>query len=297
MPRGSLSKRGKPFCLTPPAARCSAGSRWRLGQGVSLPALHFSPDSKMLALHGDAKQKIELYEVSSGKLRRTFDAGPAAPPAQGGIFPGMMAPFQKMLYFADGKALAFQDGPGATITVRDTTTGNEIASLTPVKDSLAMQRAFSPDGRCLALEMSDGTVTLYELASGQPRRIYGTKRTPPSAVNSDPLAGFVGDPVFIDQSKVSVAIAPDGKLLALSGPGGSVHLWDVVTGKELAAFKGHTTAVTAVAFAPNGKTLASASARHHRLDLGRGQDRPARAAGQGAEAWRPRSVVAGSGRR
>ena len=39
-----------------------------------------------------------------------------------------------------------------------------------------------------------------------------------------------------------------------------VHVWDVVTGKELASFKGHTAAVTAVAFAPNGKTIASASA-------------------------------------
>jgi hypothetical protein len=111
------------------------------GQGLIPPTLHFSPDSKMLALHDGAKQKIELYEVSSGKLRRTLDAGPAAPPAQGGIFPGMMAPFQKMLYSADGKALAFQDGPGANIVVRDTATGNEIASLTPVNGSLAVQRA------------------------------------------------------------------------------------------------------------------------------------------------------------
>ena len=35
---------------------------------------------------------------------------------------------------------------------------------------------------------------------------------------------------------------------------------DVWTGKERIVFKGHTGAVNAVAFAPNGKTLASASA-------------------------------------
>jgi hypothetical protein len=109
--------------------------------------------------------------------------------------------------------------------------------------------------------MSDGTVTLYELASVKPRRTYGTKPPPPPAVNNDPLplAGFLGSPEFY-HSKVSLAIAPDVKLLALSGPyNTSVHLWDVVTGKELAVFKGHTMPVTAVAFAPNGKTLASAS--------------------------------------
>jgi len=227
----------------------------KAGLGM-LPNMHFSPDSKMLAVHSDAKQKIELYEIASGKLLRTLDAGPAPPQAQGGFPGGMIAPFhQKLLYSADGKALAFQAGPGATIVVRDTATGNEFGSLAPVKGSQAMQRAFAPDRRCLALEMSDGTVTLYELASGQPRRIYGTKRPPPPPINYDPFGGLL-----IDQSGVSVAIAPDLKLLALSGTGGTVHLWDVVTGKELAAFKGHTTTVTAVAFAPNGKTLASASA-------------------------------------
>ena len=45
--------------------------------------LVFSPDSKMLAVAGVAtKQKIELYEVPSGKLLRTLDAEPGAPAAQ-----------------------------------------------------------------------------------------------------------------------------------------------------------------------------------------------------------------------
>src|SRR5262249_50519506 len=53
--------------------------------------------------------------------------------------------------------------------------------------------------------------------------------------------------------------SPDGKTLALAGPGGTVHLWDVLSGNELTVFKGHTGVVNALAFAPNGKTLASAS--------------------------------------
>src|SRR5262249_19636426 len=40
---------------------------------------------------------------------------------------------------------------------------------------------------------------------------------------------------------------------------GTLRLWDVVTGKELRPFGGHSRGVGHVAFAPDGKTLASGS--------------------------------------
>src|SRR5438105_4834450 len=55
---------------------------------------------------------------------------------------------------------------------------------------------------------------------------------------------------------VNLATSPDGKTRA-EADGNTVKLLDVATGKELRAFKGHTEAVTAVAFAPDGKRLAS----------------------------------------
>jgi WD40 repeat protein len=244
--------------------------------------LVFAPDSKVLAVNaGDAEQKIELYDVPSGKLLRTLNAGAAAPPpkALGRFGPGVggfapagfaaLAAGQRMLFSPDGRTLAFQAGPAAGILVLDTATGKQLSALPADEGNLLLQGAFAPDGRCLALENRDGSVTLYELATGRPRRIFDTKLPPrATTTKSDTLAeilgvGFPGGggPAFLytDKTRGSVAISPDGKTLALSGPGGTVHLWDVLSGKESTLLKGHSGIVNALAFAPNGKTLASAS--------------------------------------
>jgi hypothetical protein len=55
-----------------------------------------------------------------------------------------------------------------------------------------------------------------------------------------------------------VAFSPDGRSL-VQAIDNVVSLWDVQTGRQLATFKGHRGDVNAVAFAPDGKTVASAS--------------------------------------
>ena len=57
---------------------------------------------------------------------------------------------------------------------------------------------------------------------------------------------------------LSVALSADGKLLA-SGADWDVKLWDVAKGTELATIKGHKGQIGGLAFAPDGRTLASAS--------------------------------------
>src|SRR5205823_5756901 len=53
----------------------------------------------------------------------------------------------------------------------------------------------------------------------------------------------------------------DGKELASGGIGQTVRVWDLATGKELQCLK-HESAVVAVAFSPDGRTLATAGGQH-----------------------------------
>ncbi|MFB2917471.1 NB-ARC domain-containing protein [Aerosakkonema funiforme] len=59
---------------------------------------------------------------------------------------------------------------------------------------------------------------------------------------------------------MSVAITPDGKLLASGDVDGEIRLWQVASGQLIYTHHAHADWVFSVAFSPDGKTLASASA-------------------------------------
>ncbi|MBE8965702.1 hypothetical protein IQ277_05445 [Nostocales cyanobacterium LEGE 12452] len=65
------------------------------------------------------------------------------------------------------------------------------------------------------------------------------------------------------KSVLSVALSPDGKLLATGDQHGQIHLWQMADGKNLLTFKGHEDFIWTVTFSPDGKTLASGG--HHGL--------------------------------
>jgi len=58
----------------------------------------------------------------------------------------------------------------------------------------------------------------------------------------------------------SIALSPDGKVLASGSYDQKIKLWDLATGRELKTLSGHNGCVYDLAFRPDGKILASASA-------------------------------------
>src|SRR5262249_38810222 len=109
--------------------------------------------------------------------------------------------------------------------------------------------AFSRDGRTLVAGNSDRSVRLWNLTGERP--------------SSGAIVKVKGGNAELQHHAVkSVAISPDGKMLAacIDGTDGVGHLWGL-PGKEpkvLSTLQGDngTEAPQAVAFAPDGKTLA-----------------------------------------
>src|SRR5262249_49243826 len=58
------------------------------------------------------------------------------------------------------------------------------------------------------------------------------------------------------QSERALAFSLDGTALAV-GAGNTVRLWDAATGAEQGVLQGHADGVVALAFSPDGRTLAS----------------------------------------
>jgi WD40 repeat protein len=71
------------------------------------------------------------------------------------------------------------------------------------------------------------------------------------------VAGGSERAVIPERDAGALAISPDGKLLASAHFKGDVILWDAESRRQIGVLKGHQGIVSSVAFAPDGRTLAT----------------------------------------
>ncbi|BFO22681.1 hypothetical protein SHKM778_90690 [Streptomyces sp. KM77-8] len=96
--------------------------------------------------------------------------------------------------------------------------------------------ALTPDGHTLATQ-SDGTVRIWDVPEGRIRHT------------------FTGDKI-----REVLAFSPDGSTLAVAGDGGgTLDLWDPVTGRKIRTFAVPDGSIRGMDFSPDGRTVAVSS--------------------------------------
>ncbi|MFI6730584.1 trypsin-like peptidase domain-containing protein [Streptomyces sp. R-74717] len=148
------------------------------------------------------------------------------------------------------------------------------------------QTAFSPDGRTLAGGSDDGTVWLWNAATGRTRTTL-----------NDHTDGTDG----AENSVYSVAFSPNGRTLAVGYQDGTVKLWNVNAGVVTRTFFANQTGdfVLSVAFSPDGRTLAGGGVNStvRVWDVATGRTRTTLTGSQSPVAFSPdgRTLATGSG--
>jgi hypothetical protein len=138
--------------------------------------------------------------------------------------------------------------------------------------------SYSPDGRWIAGGHADGTVRVWDLASGTLIRVLEGHGSWVNSVAFSPDGGILASGSFeqtwllslASNKKIkilerrggsvsSTAFSPDGRTLASGSDDNMVRLWNPTNGVLLGTMEGHGDRVLSVAFSPNGRTLASGS--------------------------------------
>ncbi len=187
------------------------------GHTKGVSAAFFSPDGKTLVSCGGLTGEARFWNVETGALLRTIDIYKER------VWSAAMSP--------DGKTLITGGGDGEEMLRWDAQTG---AALGALEHRGAVESIdISPDGQ-----------TFVAVGYGINDRIWGMDGQPQAALER----GSNGAEVAV--------FSPDGTIIAGSDGEYAVMFWDAQTGALLHTFEAENTAVSSVAFSPDGKTLA-----------------------------------------
>jgi WD40 repeat protein len=190
-------------------------------------------------------------------------------------------------YRVEVASLAFSSDGRRAVVVLPACSGAYVETAT-VKERVKLEShdkrcmgtaTFSPDGRRIAIELSDEAVELWEadagkslaVLAGDESLLLATAFSPDSrrfaAAFFDRTArlwdGHTGKPLATlaghERSVGSVAFSPDSRRIVTASFDQTARLWDGETGQPLATLSGHTHEVRRAVFSPDGRLVATAS--------------------------------------
>jgi WD40 repeat protein len=193
-------------------------------RGYWLNRIALTPDGKEAVATGGA---VIVYDLKTGKeIRRVLEVRGARP---------------GLALSTDGKLCLTGHSGDAVVRLVEIVTGKEVRVFNGHRGGV-QGVALSADGKRAASCGSDGTLRVWDVQASTELFHCGPFRT---------------------EAPQCVAFSADGKYL-VSGHQGQrntfeVRLWDAANGKPIRGCNGHTNMVTAVVFAPDGRSFLSAS--------------------------------------
>jgi len=163
-----------------------------LGTTYGFSEVVFSPNGEFLG--ASIKDEIKVYQVSDGKLVKSFTGGIGLVSSPGGI---------RFAFSPDSTLVAGGDRD-KTVKVWKIPGGETLLTLKDLPDRVTSVR-FSPDGTLLAAGIADGTIAIFLVADGTLLKSWkGHSRE-------------ISDLLF----------TPDGKLLISSSYDGTIRMWGI----------------------------------------------------------------------
>lgn len=227
----------------------------------------FLPDGKTLLTVDLSAAKVQLWDIESGKERRSFSAYPKKKPPHRVVW---QCPYanRRVALSPDGKTLAIGDmDRDLPVGLWDMATGKLShklnARLTSVND--ALEKVLRVEIGHLARPRIDGYMSSHNGLTFSPdgRFVVTWSENPFARSPTDHVAvwdaatGRAVTKLLTDRpiGAGSVAFAPDGRTLATASADGVIRLWETATWKVRAEFRGHRDRITALAFGPDGRLL------------------------------------------
>ncbi|HVV98907.1 MAG TPA: c-type cytochrome domain-containing protein, partial [Planctomycetaceae bacterium] len=232
-------------------------------------AITFSGDGRTLVAAtgiGGLVGEARLWNVETGELVRAISGHRDI------LYAAVLSP--------DGKTLATA-GYDREIKLWNAETGAELRTLAGHNQAI-YDLAFSPDGKVIATASGDHTFKLWKAATGERLDTLGQGLKEQYAVLFHPQKGLViGGGVdnrirvwqFVSRDKpqinpilytrfahegavVRLALSRDGSLLASAGEDRTLKLWETSTFTEVQVYPRQSDVPVALAFLPDGKSLA-----------------------------------------